>query len=421
MACLQAADILLPAKGIDINKWSVIACDQFTSQPEYWQQVEEYVGEAPSALRLIYPEVYLGVDDRIAYEHRIGEIQANMEKYLAEQVLTEQVHQGYVLTVRTTEAGARIGLVAALDLESYDFAKGTSAPVRATEETVASRIPVRVGIRKGALVESPHVMMLMDDGRHGILESLYQKRKELRRLYDLELMFGGGRLCGYAVEGTEAEALTERLLEAERDSGRLFLAVGDGNHSLATAKTCWELVKENLSSEEREGHPARYTLVEVVDLYSPALQFEAIHRVLFGVDMESVAKGLEEYLGNREVEIVVCPENKGAADITFVQRGQRVSWKLENVHGSLTVKLLQEFLDEYLRRHPEGKLDYVHSEQAVIRLSEEQNACGILLKDIDKSELFAAIHKGGTFPRKTFSIGEPVQKRYYMECRKLTK
>lgn len=421
MACLQAADILLPAKEIDINKWSVIACDQFTSQPEYWQQVEEYVGEAPSALRLIYPEVYLGVDDRIAYEHRTGEIQANMEKYLAEQVLTEQVHQGYVLTVRTTEAGVRIGLVAALDLESYDFVKGTSAPVRATEETVASRIPVRVGIRKGALVESPHVMMLMDDRRYGILESLYQKRKELRRLYDLELMFGGGRLCGYAVEGTEAEALTEQLLGAERDSGRLFLAAGDGNHSLATAKTCWELVKENLSGEEREGHPARYTLVEVVDLYSPALQFEAIHRVLFGVKMEAAARDMEEYLGNREVEIVVCPENKEAADITFVQGVQRVSWKLENVHGSLTVKLLQEFLDEYLRRHPEGKLDYVHSEQAVIRLSEEQNACGILLGDIDKSELFAAIHRGCTFPRKTFSIGEPVQKRYYMECRRLTK
>lgn len=419
MACLQAADILLPADGIDMNKWAVIACDQFTSQPEYWRQVKDYVGEAPSSLCLIYPEVYLGDDDESTYERRIGGIQANMERYLAEQVLVEGVHQGYVLTVRETEAGTRIGLVAALDLEAYDFAKGTKAPVRATEETVPSRIPIRVGIRKGALLEIPHVMMLLDDEHCRMLEPLYEKRETFRKLYDTELMLGGGHLCGYAIEGKEARALTECLAEMERNCSEIFLAVGDGNHSLAAAKTCWELVKKNLSGEEIENHPARCALVEVVNLHSPSLNFEAIHRVLYGGKMESVMKGFQEYLENQGVSCIECSVNEEEADMIFVQKTQRAGWRLVNTKGRLAVDLLQQFLEGYLQLHPEMRTDYVHSEQTVVQLTKEEKCCGILLGAIDKGELFPAIEAGGVLPRKTFSIGEEFQKRYYMECRRL--
>ena len=209
-----------------------------------------------------------------------------MEQYLSEGIMTEEVHQGYVLTVRETAAGIRVGLIAALDLESYNYTNKTQNKVRATEETVQERIPVRVGIRRNALVESPHVMMLLDDPSERLLEPLYQKREKFRRLYDTELMLGGGNVCGYAIEGMDAEELTERITEMERESQEIFLAVGDGNHSLAAAKNCWEDLKERLSERKTDTYPGRYALVEVVNLHSPSLEFEAIHRVLYGGESE---------------------------------------------------------------------------------------------------------------------------------------
>lgn len=419
MACLHAADILLPAEGIDRKKWAVIACDQFTSQPDYWEQVKEYVGDAPSTLHMIYPEAYLGDDDEGTYTRRLAGIQMNMERYLADGILAEGVHGGYVLTVRETEAGIRCGLIAALDLEAYEYAGDCAGMVRATEETVRERIPVRVGIRKNALVESPHVMMLLDDAACRVLEPLYHKKETFRRLYETELMLGGGKVSGYAVEGTEAEALTAGLAGLERESPEIFLAVGDGNHSLAAAKTCWEDLKKSLTEQEREEHPARYALVEVVNLHSPSLEFEAIHRVLYGGSLEAVTEGFRKYLTGLGDCVMEEWNEEETADIVLIYGTRRTGLRILNTKGRLAVDLLQGFLDEYLKENPEMKLDYVHSGDAVNELSKDGAACGMLLRAIDKSSLFHAVYAGGVLPRKTFSIGTESQKRYYMECRNL--
>lgn len=419
MACLHKANILLPAKEIDRKKWAVIACDQFTSQPEYWKQVEDYVGGEPSTLRIIYPEVYLGNDDEAMYSQRLADIQLNMKRYLTEGILVEEVQEGYVLTVRETESGIQIGLLAALDLETYDYGKSSASAVRATEETVQERIPVRVGIRENALVESPHVMMLLDDALCRVLEPVYQKRGKLRRLYDTELMFGGGKVCGYAVEGDEAETLTAKLAELEGENREIFLAVGDGNHSLAAAKTCWEKLKDDLSEEQAGMHPARYALVEIVNLHSPALKFEAIHRVIYGGEMNELLAGFQKYLQSFGESRMQEWNDEKTADIVFLQGAGRAGIKLAGTKGRLPVELLQCFLDGYVREHSELEIDYVHSPETVKELAEDGKACGVLLCTMDKKSLFPAISAGGVLPRKTFSLGDECQKRYYMECRRL--
>ena len=418
-ASLRPADILLPRSGIDMEKWSVIACDQFTSQPEYWKRVENYVQDEPSMLRLIYPEVYLNTDDRQAYANRISAIQNEMLAYLEGGVLTEQVHQGYVLTVRQTSAGERIGLVAALDLEKYDYRVGTDAPVRATEATVKERIPVRVGIREGASLESPHVMVLMDDPKKQLLEALYEERMSFEKLYDTELMEDGGHVTGYAVTGTYADDVSTTLRQMEVDCKGIFLAVGDGNHSLASAKTCWEHVKKDLTQEARADHPMRYALVEVVNLYSPSLLFYPIHRVLYDCGDKTLTEGFEEYLKNHNMQLEATDDAQ--ADVTFLYKENKAAYRIGNRTGHLPVELLQKYLDEYLKHHPEQELDYVHSETAAEQIAEEGKGCAMLLGAFDKSTLFDAIEAGGVLPRKTFSIGEDIQKRYYLECRKLIK
>lgn len=418
MACLQAADILLPAEGVELKKWAVIACDQFTSRPEYWKQAAVCVGEAPSTLHMIYPEVYLQADDEQAYQKRIRGIQRYMEQCLEREVLEERVHKGYILTARETEAGIRTGLIAALDLEAYDYAGETKARVRATEATVESRIPVRVGIRQGAPLELPHVMMLLDDRKRCLLEQLYKQRDHFVKLYDTELMMGGGRVAGYAVEGAAAETLTAVLERMEQESGELFLAVGDGNHSLAAARACWEKVKESLPEADRGSHPARYALVEVVNIHSPALIFHPIHRVLFGVRMESVAEEFRKYLKEQDICRNELSKEEGA-DVVFFQGENYINMKLPDTRGRLPVEILQGFLDKYLRDHLQCRIDYVHGRQAAKSLAKEQQACAVLLGAVDKNKLFSAISAGGVLPRKTFSIGEDRQKRYYMECRSL--
>ncbi len=417
-ASLRPADILLPRSDVDMRKWAVIACDQFTSQPEYWKRVDDYVQDAPSMLRLIYPEVYLNTDDKQAYEARIVAIQNEMSAYLEDGILEECIHQGYVLTVRQTFAGERIGLVAALDLEKYDYHVGTDAPVRATEATVKERIPVRVGIREGASLESPHVMVLMDDPKEQLLEVLYEERMNFEKLYDTELMEDGGHVTGYAVTGVYAEQVSARLQQMEASCKGIFLAVGDGNHSLASAKTCWENVKQNLTEEEKNDHPMRYALVEVVNLYSPSLLFYPIHRVMYDCDDETLVNGFAEYLANRDTQLMETGDD-AQADVTFLYKENKAAYRIEKRAGHLPVELLQKYLDEYLQKHPGQELDYVHSEAAAEQIAEEGRGCAMLLGVFDKSALFDAIEAGGVLPRKTFSIGEDIQKRYYMECRKL--
>lgn len=416
MACLRAADILLPADEIDMKKWAVTACDQFTSQPEYWQQVSEYVKDSDSTLHMIYPEVYLGTDGEEGYKKRIRNIQTYMDECLENGVLRERVHQGYVLTARETSSGVRVGLLAALDLEAYNYRKGTDAKVRATEATVQERIPARVGIRRGAAVELPHVMMLLDDPKCSLLEPLYARRKEYEKLYDTELMLDGGRVSGYALEGAAAEEVSCALKRLETESGDIFLTVGDGNHSLAAAKSFWESLKEELSDKEQIDHPARYALVEIVNIHNPALVFHPIHRVCFGMDLTSLKPDFEKYLDRRQIE---WQETTKDADVTFVQQEESVGIKLLSKGDHLAVEFLQDFLDEYPESCSSLEIDYIHDPKAAAQMAKEENTCAILLGPVNKGMLFAAVDAGGVLPRKTFSIGTDLEKRYYIECRKI--
>lgn len=418
MACLKKTDILLPAAEICKEKWAVVACDQYTSQPEYWEAVRKEVGESPSALNLIYPEVYLETESQQEAEERIEKIKACMKAYIEEGILVERVHQGFSLCVREVEHGVRIGLVAAVDLEAYDYTPGTDRPIRATEGTVESRIPPRVCIRQKAELESPHVLLLLNDAECRILEPLYAEREKLPILYDTELMQGGGRLTGYGITGELAEQVEEKLAGLEAASGGFFLAAGDGNHSLATAKACWNQIKKNLSEEEREKHPARYALAEIVNLHSPSMVFEPIHRVVFGGSMQELFDGFLEFLQKKGIGWEEpCPDRD--ADVIFLQDGERLGMKLARTGGRLAVDFLQQFLDTYLSENPKLRIDYIHEEDAVADLVEKEDACGILLKGMEKDALFPAVEAGGVLPRKTFSIGEAREKRYYMECRRI--
>lgn len=400
--CFGPANILLPRDEETAKLWPVVACDQFTSQRDYWEDVARLVGDRPSALNIVFPEVYLedGFD-------RVERIQRYIEAYLNQGILSERVHEGFVLVERTTQSGVRLGLVGKVDLDCYDYTPESQALIRATEGTVTSRIPPRVRIREGARVESPHVMLLADDSKRELIEPLYARRAELELLYDLELMKNGGHLRGYAVTGQLARD-TQEIIERQQRGRGLYLAVGDGNHSLATAKTCWERLKPGLSEAEREKHPARYALAELVNLHCEALNFEPIHRVLFHVDGEALIKAFT-------AAVSTTPGD----DIVWLHEGRRTGLKLRDCGHRLPVDVLQEFLDAYLEEHPEAGIDYVHGTAALEALSAKPGCCGAALKAMDKSDLFPAILAGGVLPRKTFSMGEAEEKRYYMECRKI--
>lgn len=400
--CFAPADILLPADEETARFWPVVACDQFTSQKGYWEELEKLVGEHPSALNIVFPEVYLAEGFG-----RIERIQRHIEDYLSRGVLTERVHEGFVLVERSTKSGVRIGLVGKVDLDCYDYTPESRALIRATEGTVISRIPPRVKIRRGAEVESPHVMLLCDDRERELIEPLYARCKELPKLYDLELLMGGGHLRGYAVTGELAKK-TQEIIARQQSRSDLYLAVGDGNHSLATAKTCWEQIKPGLTETERKSHPARYALAELVNLHCEALNFEPIHRVLFNVDARKL---IDDFTA-----ATPCTEGN---DIVFIHKGGRRGVKLTEAGDRLPVDLLQTFLDKWLEAHPETDIDYVHGSAALEELSVKEGNCGMALKAMDKNSLFPAIVAGGVLPRKTFSLGEAEEKRYYMECRKI--
>lgn len=415
--CFRAADILLPGKDVRPEYWSVIACDQYTSQPEYWRQVEETVMNRPSALHMIYPEVYLKEEGTTEQEERIKKIDRYMKQYLHDGTLTRQVREGFVLVVRKTVSGERIGLVGVLDLEEYDYECSGSSFIRATEGTIRERIPVRVNIRKNAPVEVPHVMVLADDRRGELTEWLWEKREQLDKLYDTQLMQNGGQVQGYRVDGELAQETERRILRMQESVKDMLLAVGDGNHSLAAAKEIWNDIKKNLPEEEKDIHPARYALAELVNLHSPALAFEPIHRVLSGVRKEEMIKGFREYLESRKIswccgtEIVFVGQEAGREDAEGM--------KLDGAGECLPVDILQQFLDEYVEEHPGISIDYVHGEETVKKIASNAGNCGILLQPLDKKELFPAILAGGVLPRKTFSMGEAWEKRYYMECHRI--
>ena len=401
---VRSANILLPAANVAPEKWAVVAVDQYTSQPEYWDAVESIVGDAPSTLRLTLPEVYLKEGDA-----RIPAMQRCMRDYLANGTLAEAVTDGYLLVERSTESGARLGLMACLDLEQYDFAAGSQSLIRATEGTVIERVPPRVKIRRGAALELPHVLMLADDVNCRLIEPLYGLRASLEVAYDFTLMQGGGHLRGWKVAGDAARQVEEALDELYEGCGGLMLAVGDGNHSLAAARAYWLEIRQQLSEDARADHPARYALVEIENLHSPAIQFEPIHRVVTGVDAAALIDECCKHLR------AVCGGGENA--LTLVTQGREIKLGL----GIHPLRALQAWLDAYLADHPEAGIDYIHGDETLRSLADRPDALGFMPCAFAKAELFPYIRKWGVLPRKTFSMGHAHEKRFYMEARRIEK
>ena len=415
--CYTAAEILLPNfQTVDADRWEVVACDQFTSEKEYWEAADRIVAQSPSTLRMILPEVYLSETER-----RIPHVQQTMREYL--QSCLRAYPDSMIYVERTQSDGSiRRGIVMAIDLECYDYRKGASALIRATEATVVERIPPRVAIRRGAAVELPHVMLLIDDAEKSVIEPL-AKNAQGAVAYDTDLMLGGGHLFGRFLTEAEQEQVSralDALITPEQMEARygkaslspLLFAVGDGNHSLASAKAAYEEIKERIGADAAATHPARYALAEVVNIHDDALKFEPIYRVMFGVDPSEVLTKLTAYLSSLRGDAVkqTMQYRFGATTGTLIA---------ETPVRQLTVGTLQDFIDDYLRSHPEAEVDYIHGEESVKHLTEREGAIGFTFSGMEKSELFPTVIFDGALPRKTFSMGHAEDKRYYMECRKI--
>ncbi|MBQ9975799.1 MAG: DUF1015 domain-containing protein [Clostridia bacterium] len=415
----SAGNILLPKKDVDMTKWSVVACDQYTSEPEYWSEVSSLVGNAPSTLHLTFPEIYLEDGDS---DERIKSINANMEKYLDEGIFAPSVSK-YIYVERTQRNGKiRRGLMGVVDLEEYDYNKGSQSKIRATEGTVLERIPPRVKIRKNARLELPHIMLLIDDAEKRVIEPLEAKKNSFDIAYDFTLMQNSGSVKGYLVDESEEKRIDAELARLAdetvfkekygvTDKGVLQLAVGDGNHSLATAKECWRLVKETLSPEEYDTHPARYALCELVNLHDASLEFEAIHRVVFDIDADKMRYALSEYyeLSDKAEQKFIMVTEKGREEIGIA-----------NPSSNLTVGSLQKFIDDYIKENG-GRVDYIHGEDVVYRLGAEKGNAGFILPVISKDSFFPTVICDGALPRKTFSMGDAWDKRFYLESRIIKK
>lgn len=406
------ADILLPRTEA-LETWAVVACDQFTSQPAYWRQAETLVGDAPSALRLVLPEVYLNsadVDDRIAA------INGTMERYLEEDMF-RALPESLVYVERTQSDGrVRRGVVGCVDLERYDFTLGSAALIRATEGTVLERIPPRVRVREHAALELPHVMLLIDDPHDTAIGPLAGETGAMEKLYDTDLMLHGGHVKGWRLTEGQTDRLAAALLrlkgQSEGDAPLLF-AVGDGNHSLATAKACYEKLKKATPPDQWASLPARYALAEVVDLHDDALTFEPIHRVLFGVDGDDIQAAFRAFYPTAHIGA-----GEGHA-FEVCGQGMDVCWTVPQPSAQLAAGTLQTFLDAYLACHPETEIDYIHGDDAARMLGCQPGNLAFLLPPMGKEQLFPTVIRDGVLPRKTFSMGEARDKRYYLEARKI--
>lgn len=424
-ACFTAADILLPAAGVPLDPWACIAVDQFTSQPEYWQRAEHLADGKPSTLHIVLPEAYLGTPQEA---ERLESIRRTMEEY-RKSVLTQKVH-GYVYVERTQMDGTvRQGLVGAVDLDAYDYAKGSKPAIRPSESTVVERIPPRLKVRRGATLETPHVMMLADDADCTLIEPIGLMKNQLPPLYDGELMLGGGHLRGWAVEDPALIAGIDAALAALADPAAfarrwpaakgqqpMVLAVGDGNHSLATAKAYWEELKPTLSEEQRRTHPARWCLAEVCNVHSPAIEIEPIHRVVFGVGAKELYAALDAWDQQQGSSTTMSDQRLRLADA----HGESAV-ALANPPAPLTVGSVEAFLADFLPAHPGVTVDYIHGESTALALASDpaKPATAILLPDFAKADLFKGVVLGGVLPRKTFSMGHAEEKRYYIECRRI--
>ena len=421
---LKAADILLPKSGIDLYKWATVACDQYTSEPEYWEDVEDIVKDSPSTFRITFPEVYLEKEGK---EKRISEIVREMDKYQQNGVF-EEYKDSFILVRRSTESGTRYGIMAALDLEEYDYSRDSRSLIRATEGTILERIPPRKEIRKDAPLECPHIMVLINDEKRSVIEPFKDKLDTLKKVYDTDLMKNGGHIEGYLIAGEEDKNMIYsalgRLYEELDKSNPLLFAMGDGNHSLATAKSCWQDIKEGLSEEEAQNHPARYALVEIENIYDEALLFEPIHRVFFGIDedafssaMLNFARSVRKTKKESLEELINDVRSRKGLAFGLITKDSYKTVEVKGVSAFLSASFMQSVIDSVKDK---CRVDYIHGSDVVDRLAKEGDNIGIILPDVDKSAFFETVIKEGSFPRKTFSIGHANEKRYYMECRKIT-
>ncbi|MDO5435391.1 MAG: DUF1015 domain-containing protein [Clostridia bacterium] len=413
---LRPASILLPDSTVAPGTWACVACDQYTSQPEYWEKAAALVGDAPSTLKLMLPECYLKDSASL-----VPKIHATMADCLRQGLLKPAVENGFILCERTVTSGTRVGLVATVDLEEYDFAAGSLPLVRPTEQTIASRLPARLTIRRGAPVELTHIMILIDDPDRTVLEPLRGRKDTLRKLYDFDLMLNGGHLAGYAVESDADLQAVDSAMKALKDrlgEHPMLLAVGDGNHSLATAKAYWNEIRETLTEEERADHPARFALCEIVNIHDEALLFEPIHRVLTGVDKAVLFSAWGEWAAAHGE--ILSADGEGHRFIMIDENGEDAV-TVRDPAGAIPCETLQKFLDDYLAKHPEAEIDYIHGDDSLRALAKAEGAVGFLLPEINKHSFFEDVKVLGVLPRKTFSMGEADEKRFYMECKMLEK
>ena len=413
----KRGNILIP-KNIDMEKWSVVACDQFTSEPEYWKELDSIVGDAPSTLRITLPEIYLEEND---VEERIKKINYTMEEYLNKDLFTELTDSMIYLERTQADGKIREGLMGIVDLEDYSYEKGSQTLIRATEKTVIERIPPRVKVRENALLELPHIMILIDDEKKDIIESLKEEVTDNDIVYDFELNMNGGHIRGYKLNENsmnEIDSKLEKLADKNyfeskygvTDKGVLLFAMGDGNHSLATAKACYENLKKTISKEEYLDNPARYALVELVNLHSSALEFEAINRVIFDTDKEDLLNELQKYYN--------INKNGNGQKVRVITDNLNEDWYIENPKSNIAVGSIQMFLDEYLKDH-KGKIDYIHGEDVTTELGSKEGNVGFIFDAMEKCDLFKTVILDGALPRKTFSMGHANDKRYYLEARKI--
>lgn len=430
---VQIPEVYLPESKVDPAKWAVIACDQFTSQPEYWQKVSEIVGDSPSTFHLILPEVYLGKPEEQA---RVKSTQQKMQDYLKENIL--QRKEGLIYVERKVDGKNRRGIMLALDLEKYDFNKGSQSLIRATEGTILDRLPPRIRIREGASLELPHILVLVDDPQDTVIGPIERKKASLPLAYDFDLMLGSGHLTGHFVNDPALENGVIKAIEAladpekfhqkynvGKDKGVLLFAVGDGNHSLATAKSIWEKLKPTVGMD----HPARYALVEIENVHDKGLEFEPIHRVLFNVKEDPFAAMKNFWGSNMQIhpmksrqEMIDEVNHPGSNEQRvglITPQGYSVIM-IKNSSSNLAVGTLQNFLDPWVKNGAASQIDYVHGDDVVCELGSKPGNIGFYLAGMSKDDLFKTVILDGALPRKTFSMGEAHEKRFYMECRKIS-
>ena len=435
---LSIPEILLP-KNIDVSSWSVIACDQYTQDLDYWKKAEACAAGKPSTLNLILPEVYLNSPDK---PERIEKIRKTMKEYIDGGIFDTAKNCLIYIERKTAFGRIRKGLVAQIDLETYEWKPFSKANIRATEATIVERIPPRMEIRRGAPLELPHIMLLVDDKDDLLVGGTGNKVKSKAPLYDGSLMCNGGSITGWAVESeNEIADVTEavsKIADKNRaaDGSTFLFAVGDGNHSLATAKAVWDEYKEKLTAQGADeaalkACSVRYALVEIVNIYDTGLTFEPIHRVIFGADVEGLISHLAEKLDGTVNEVSGAAELDAAvkaswADFGFAYReggnGKQKYVLLKTGIKELAVARLQPEIDAFLKGasgSEKPEIDYIHGSDETLKLGERENAVGILLPPIAKDSFFETINGRGPLPRKSFSMGEADEKRFYLECRKL--